>query len=78
MFMHPIEHPVIRRSRQRGVALKLVVGGLFIAAMAPVMVLWWAMTAVWLPIAAAVRFTGSAVRASYECVIYAGEAVVGR
>jgi hypothetical protein len=78
MFMHPIEHPVIQRSRQRPVALKLVAGSLFIAAMALVMTLWWIATAVWLPIAAAVRFTGSAVRASYECVIYAGEAVVGR
>lgn len=78
MFMQPIEHPAIQRSRQRRLALKLFAGSLFIAAMFLVMALWWIVTAVWLPIAAAARLARSAVRASYECVLYAGEAVIGR
>jgi len=78
MFMQPIEHPVIERSRRRNVTLKLIVGGLSIAAMVPVMALWWIGTAVWLPVAGAARVTRFAARASYDFALFAGESVIGR
>ena len=78
MFMQPIEHPVIERSRRRRVALKLVVGSVSILALAPIMAVWWIATLVWLPVAAVTRSVGSVARASYDVALFAGEAVVGR
>jgi hypothetical protein len=78
MFMQPIEHPVLVRSRRRRLALKLVVGSLSILALAPIMALWWIAAAVWLPLAAVTRSVGSVARASYDIALFAGEAVVGR
>jgi hypothetical protein len=78
MFMQPIDHPVIQRSSQRRIGLKLAVGILAIAAMAPIMALWWMTTLAWLPIAAAGRIVRATARASFDFALFAGEAVVGR
>ena len=78
MFMQPIEHPAIVRSADRPVALKVMAGSLAIAALAPIIALWWIAAAVWLPVAAVVRVVGSAARASYDIALYAGEVTIGR
>jgi hypothetical protein len=74
MFMEKIEASAILAGPRRPLALKLVVGFLFLVAAALVMVPWTFIVLLWTFIGLAAR----SGRSACDVVRFAGEAVVGR
>ncbi len=78
MYMQPIVPVTEMRGRSRATGLKLAAGIAALGATAVVMPIYWAVTAAWLVTAGFIRGTIGAAQQAYDCVLFAGEEVVGR
>ena len=81
MFMEPIEIATAALEpspRSRATWLKLVVGLIFLAVCAMLMLPWTLLMAVWFGVAAAARLIGSLAREARAILHFSGETVLGR
>lgn len=78
MYMQPIVPVKRAKSRTGGTPLKLAVGAVAIATGAVLMTAYWAATAAWLVVAGIARGAATVARQVYDCLLFAGEEVVGR
>ena len=78
MFMQPIIVPTIIAKKPRPLAMKLTVGLVFMAFSAVLFAPWFALNLLWAGTILGATAIGRAVKSCYQCLVYAGEAIVGR
>jgi len=78
MYMQPIVPVTEPRGRSRATGFKLAAGIAALGTTEVAMPIYWALMAAWLLIAGLIRGTVGAAQQVYECVLFAGEEVVGR
>ena len=78
MLIQPIIAATPARAAPRPAALKIAAGVLFLLFAALVLPPYWALIALWLSVTGIAAAAARAARAAYDCLIFAGEAIVGR
>jgi hypothetical protein len=78
MYMQPIVPVTEMRGRSRATGLKLAAGIAALGVAAVVMPIYWAVTAAWLVTVGFIRGTIDAAQQAYDCLLFAGEDVLGR
>jgi hypothetical protein len=78
MYMQPIVPVTEMRGRSRATGLKLAAGIAALGVAAVAMPVYWAVLAAWLLIAGFIRGTIGAAQQAYDCLLFAGEEVLGR
>lgn len=76
MFMQRIEVPV-RIQRPKPAGLKLATGMVVLFVAAIVMPVYWTFAGAWIAISLLILSLRSLARNGYDCLLYAGEAIVG-